>query len=99
LPLQRSLNSSDVHLPGARPVLERHGSDHAGALPGYRAAHLIADSSVRDPVSGHAAPGDQQGLDVLRNEDPVARLKVAAGRGQDQDAIAVDELGEDADWA
>jgi hypothetical protein len=83
------------------PVLVPSLRDTAATTPapGYRAAHLIADSSVRDPVSGHAAPGDQQGLDVLRNEDPVARLKVAAGRGQDQDAIAVDELGEDADWA
>jgi hypothetical protein len=52
---------------------------------------------VRDLVSRDAAARDEQVVDVLRDEDPVGHLEVPAGGGQDEDPVAVDELGEDAD--
>ena len=52
---------------------------------------------MRDLVAGHAAPGDQEVVDALRDEDPVGHLEVAARGRQDERAVAVQELGEDAD--
>ena len=50
-----------------------------------------------DLVAADAAPGDQQIADALGHQRAVGHVPVAAGGRQDQDAVAVDELGKDAD--
>jgi hypothetical protein len=52
---------------------------------------------VGDPVAADRAPGDEQPADALRHCRPVGHVHVAARGREDEHAVAVDELGVDAD--
>ena len=80
----------------ARP-LQRDRRGDARALAADRAAHHVAHRGVDDLVAADAAAGDQQIVDALGQQRAVGHVEIAPGGRQDQDAVAVDELGKDAD--
>ena len=81
---------------GSSRCIEIGGGD-AGALAAHSAAHHVTRRSVRHVVAADAASGDQQVADALGHQRPIGHVPVAAGRRQNQDAVAIDELGKDAD--
>ena len=52
---------------------------------------------MADLVAADRAAGDEQVVDALGKHCPVGHLEIATGGRQDQNAVPVDELGEDAD--
>ena len=86
-----------LHVVELGAVVERLCRSDPGGLAEHRAARHVARRGVGDPVAARRAPGDQQIADPPWQQIAVGQLEVAAGGGQDQHPVTVDELGIDAD--
>jgi hypothetical protein len=75
-------------LPGA----QRNGSSHPGSLPADGTTHHVSNRGMRHPITTYGAAGNQQITDSLRHERAIRNVKIPPRRGNDENAITVDEL-------
>src|SRR5208337_2786051 len=91
------VNGADVQALERLVALQGDGGGDTRTLAADRTAHHVARRSVRYVVAADASPGNQQIADALGYERAIGDVPVPPGGRQDQNAVAVDELGEDAD--
>ena len=94
---QLLLHRGDGHRVECHPTFHRQRRGDARALTGHRTASHVARGRVADAVTTDGAARDQQVLDPLGQHAAVRDVHVAPGGGQNQNAVAVDEFGVNAD--
>src|SRR5580693_9130238 len=97
LACQFLLYRRDIQIVERLVTTQRDGGGGTRSLARDGAAHHVARRGVRYVVAADAASGNQQVADALGHERTIRHMPVPARRRQDQDAVAVDEFGEDAD--
>ena len=77
--------------------MQRHRRGNSRSLTQHRAARHVARRRMGDAVAARGPSRDQQVRHAPGQHGCVGHLEVAPGRRQDQDPVAVDELGIDPD--
>src|SRR5580704_5340161 len=83
LAAQLGLHAADVEMPEILPGLQRDGRCDTRPLTTHRAAHHVADRSVRDLVAADTAAGDYQPGYPLWDERPIWDVKIPPRGRQD----------------